>query len=676
MIPAYCLVCSELPERTTACKEHFAIHGVDATFWRAFHGKTFGLRTTHEYEPGKTLPQGHVGLNCSFWALCQHIHLTGQENDADPNQPVLILEDDVRFPDDFPGALRGVNRDLESSFPDWDLVFLGLTQHEPHVWNFVTERIGPPNSRLLRLNDPFGTHALMIRRRAFPVLLEHMAIAQRNLDQQLYARVLKPGHLKWCAVLPSIVEQRTADYGKGIPEWLPSCVDVLPKTLYVEVKGDSEPQEVPGIRLHATEARHMAGGLGMPTDLPGRPTPELIKATLALTDRVPCGYRGEPLEDDGITAYGRTIPVTQCARLNKPCHDRIPKNVGVVKVPDWNLEVIACETCSHRIELSSPGKRPRLPVPAGHFNCSMIEWQGRVILSTRDSWGHSKIGLWELTNAKSDWSGEWFASPISSLASDHPEAPRLEDGRLFHAPHPDTGKPSLHAALSLPDGYPPKVVQVGYVRFADDLQAIEHTTVFRSPTQSLYEKNWMPFYCERAGLNWIYQTKPDHIVMGDDQQTWSTPNDLPWTGGVIRGGCPPVFVPDSGIDGGSYYHWTHGCLKRISGNIYTVGLTVFERYAPFRVLRQTATPVIWPSAPGAEENVVKRNVVFPGGAILHAGYWHIAAGIDDCHCRIFRISMKDAEKLLTSIPERQSDKTTTIRETPIAKGILAMQGKS
>lgn len=305
-------------------------------------------------------------------------------------------------------------------------------------------------------------------------------------------------------------------------------------------------------------------------------------------------------------------------------------------------------------------ERPRLPIPVGHFNPSILMWQDRLILATRDSWGHSKVALWELVNTKSDWTREWSAVGIGSFGSDHPQAPRLEDPRLFTA-RDETGRIRLCSAFNLPDGYPPKFVQVGYVTFRDDLSGIESTKVYQSPSCSVYEKNWSPFYGDaRQGLRWVYAMKPDHVILDESGGILCTSrNDLPWTGGVMRGGAAPVY------HNGVYYVFFHGCLKVTKGNVYTVGCYTFDPASPHRILKQTAVPLLWPDLPGPGESVTKRYVCWVGGAVAHAGAFHLAIGVDDTFSRIVRIPFANVEAALSDIPETQSGRVTSIRSTAI-----------
>lgn len=646
-VPVYMLVCDELPERQAAVRAHLKERGVEATWWKGFHGTTWGLETCKEHDPGKRISPGHVGLNLGVWAMWQHAFLSapGQHSSPAPSDPIIFFEDDAVLPVGFHAHINDLRDELETTIPDWDLVFIGLAEAEPHVWHKVIERIGSPDSRLCTISNPFGTHALMVRRRALPVLMDKMRVAERNLDQQLWSRVLQPGHLKWCAVLPTLVTQRTFDYGHtGRPEWQASTLR----------PGEAKPPEP------------MPDGS---KDLPGRPSDATIRGTLGLIDPFACLYRGEPLEDQAIAPSGKSVPLHECARFNVPCHTRR----GIV-LP----EVTACESCNYRLEMAPSRHRERLAIPEGHFNPSIAMWDGKLVMATRDSWGHSKVALWELENSKNDWTGLWSADPIGSYGSKHPAAPRLEDPRLFTARHPKTGDWHLHAALNLPDAYPPKVVQVGYVRFAKDLSGIEDTVVYPSPFGNLYEKNWQCIPVDGGReLRWLYSFKPHHTVMGETQN-WRTLNPFQWTGGVIRGGATPVRVYPWEIDPkwdglpAVYYHFFHGCLKRERQNVYTVGCNVFEAEPPYRVLRQTSTPLIWPDLPAADENVVKRMVIWPGGAIPHQGAWHISLGIDDTFVRIVRLPFADVEKALDAGTHDNRD-ILSIRDTAISHGIPAQE---
>jgi len=696
-LPVYVLGCEELPRRKQLCLDHLRSVGVDPVWWRSVHGKTWGLETVREYDAGRRISPGHVGLLLGHWTLWNHLlnlppqYGGGKCSSLTSIDAWIVLEDDVYIPHASLGAIQSeVSHQLNQYNPDWDFVFLGLAEPEgPRVWNKITERIGPPGSRLCRLEWPWGTHAYMVRRRALPVLLDNMAFAERNVDQQLYERVLSRGLLNWCAVLPSLVRQRTYDHeGTGTPEWAPSTVS--------EADGPDRDSSA-AARYVETEAKR--------EQRPVEQSADVLAASLRLTDPFPCIYRGESLEIVGSVG-SRSIPLDQCARLNRPCFSR-RQSLPVTFNDAVGRQAVAtpCETCELRAEMAPADRvRPRLPLPEGHFNPSLCVYRGRMILATRDSWGHSKVALWDLKSPLPQWGAridavslegkgglpdvqhityddpEWVCEPVSSVGSDHPEAPRLEDPRLFTMPWPTPdSERRLCSMFNLPDGYPPKLVQVGYVVFSEDLQRIEHTEVFKSPPGNLYEKNWIPFWDpNERQLKWSYAWKPYHVVIepGDfshpsdeipDVTTHATPNPLPWTGGVIRGGAAPVRI-DLG-DGEVLYYFFHGALKRPQGTVYTVGCLVTEGRPPYRVLRQTPTPLIWPDLPAIDETVVKRYVVWPGGAVLAYGSWWLALGIDDTCCRIHRLSIQEVDAALRDVPESEDARTTSIRDTEIALGI-------
>ena len=667
--PVYALYCEELPERKAALEAHLAERGLPGvTYFRAVHGATWGLETALEYEPGHRLPPGHVALNLSSWFMWAEAErhapakpAAGWGADPGPLDPVIFFEDDVELPVDFRERVDALFDDLERDFPEWDLVFLGLAEQEPGVWHKVTERIGTGDSRLCRLHCPFGTHALMVRRRAIPVLLRHMRKAERNLDQQLWKEVLEPGRLRWCAVLPTIVKQRTYDYaGTRRPEWAASTL---------------RPEELQALK----DSRQKAT-----TDSQGKPPAAVYAATLALIDPFPCIYRSEPLEDHGrvvarqhpgapspfarLGGVRRTVPLNECARLNRSCHSRRDSVVFDAQ----NEPAVACETCALRLEMA-PGAtaavRDRLPTPDGHFNPSIAIWNQRLILATRDSWGHSKVALWDMTNETPWWDGKWSVTPVASLASGHPLAPRLEDPRLFTAPHRETREPRLHASFSLPDGYPPKIVRVGYSCFSKDLRSIEYTEVMDSPNGNAYEKNWTHGTNPADGSwYWVYAMKPDHVVLGE-HQTFRTPNPFRWTGGVMRGGATPILVKNENTGPkGEMYAFFHGCLKRTQGSVYSLGVYTYNPEPPFEIRRQAPVPLVWPDLPAADETVVKRYVVFPGGVVPHAGHYHVAVGVDDTYCRIVRLPF-DAVEAALALTEVGSRPGVSVRDTAIATGV-------
>jgi len=678
----YVIACDELPDRKVKCAEHLNAvrdstplgkYVLDWRFWRAFHGKTWGIETTKEYDAGKRIEPGHVALNMTHWALWQHL-LEEQKNISHGSDVVIVFEDDVSLPSDYANRVCDIIDGFTERQKNWDLLFLGLAEQEPAVWNKVSGRVGGPDSPYCHLDYPFGTHAyaLNLRRGSSGLwaMSNCMTVAEKNMDQQLFERVLRPGIIKWGAYLPSLVRQRTYAYADGLsdsgkPEWEPSCIDV----------SDAPRPTTPG--LAATESELASARTG--SQDPEQQWKD-AQATLSVLDPYGCMYRGEITQEVAVHGpSGRNIPTSMCGRYGALCHHRdVPDkaNTAVSGFP-----VIDCKFCTERNALpASPQPRDRLPLPEGHFNPSICRVGDSLILLTRDGWGHSKIGVWELKNSAragatldpKDWEGTWSVRPISSCGSNMTEVTRMEDPRAFYAPFVVDDIASgekvvewrLAAMVSIPNGYPAKTVSMGMVMFSRDLKRIEATQVYKSPVGSAYEKNWMPFVSWDDSVDTAikigYQWSPSHIVF-DGPDVHKTPNPLPWAGGVIRGGACPVRRD------GYFRMFFHGCLKKNSGNIYTVGALDFEERKPYRVIRQTPVPIIWPTAPGPGEKVIKNGVVWPGGAVYAAGQWLLALGVDDTHCTLKILS---DEWVTRQMDNRESNvRLHTIRDTDIATGI-------
>ena len=62
MITTYVIGCDERPDRKNATLAHLRDRGVSATFWRSVHGATWQLETLREYDVGRRISPGHVGL--------------------------------------------------------------------------------------------------------------------------------------------------------------------------------------------------------------------------------------------------------------------------------------------------------------------------------------------------------------------------------------------------------------------------------------------------------------------------------------------------------------------------------------------------------------------------------------------------------------------------------------
>lgn len=152
-----------------------------------------------------------------------------------------------------------------------------------------------------------------------------------------------------------------------------------------------------------------------------------------------------------------------------------------------------------------------------------------------------------------------------------------------------------------------------------------------------HEKNWLWFQDRSGELRMIYAAFP-HTVVRFDKEGHShstTAKGFRWTKGIIRGGTPPVFVEEDGM----YWTFFHSSVE-ISPTPprrrYYMGAYAFEAMPPYRIVRRTSIPLLVgngrdfrePSAPLC---------VFPCGALLDAGTWHVSLGVNDCACAWIKI---------------------------------------
>lgn len=189
MTPIYCISCTQHTERRSVAEQHFASCGVVPTWWRGYHGSSWGLESSKRYGDYRITP-GHIGSILSHYSLWQHLDSYGCEE-------AIILEDDALLPVDFERKVLVLINDLPL---DWQFCFLGWIDRseQQHI---------PVNESVIEMRYPFGTHAYMVHRTALPLLLDAMAEARTNVDIQLNENALPK--LRCYAANPSFVDQRT-----------------------------------------------------------------------------------------------------------------------------------------------------------------------------------------------------------------------------------------------------------------------------------------------------------------------------------------------------------------------------------------------------------------------------------------------------------------------------------
>lgn len=199
-IPAFCLTLAETPHRRQAAEKELRRHGMEGVvFFDGVHGPSWGLKTTLSYDydrptdPPVYISPGAIGNIMSHWMLWRHILLSDIEQ-------FIVFEDDVLPVNGFLTKLDEIHAELPD---DWDLVYLGHVGSESH------RVLLSHGERLARIEHPFGTHAMLIRRRALPVLIKSQARAWAPIDIQISVHALP--QLNYYCCTPSLASQRTVE---------------------------------------------------------------------------------------------------------------------------------------------------------------------------------------------------------------------------------------------------------------------------------------------------------------------------------------------------------------------------------------------------------------------------------------------------------------------------------
>lgn len=328
---------------------------------------------------------------------------------------------------------------------------------------------------------------------------------------------------------------------------------------------------------------------------------------------------------------GRVLPVVPGdghAHLHRPNkragnQHRDGRSTGEGTIPrvDW----------PPRVDALPPRRRITVAVPPGHFNASLTRDGGTLRLATRF---HERIYLYSLDP-------ETFqpqAATVAPLNLHHPAAMNgHEDPRLFR--HGDDLCVGFAGIKSGRKRHELRISQL-YARLTANGPII-HAPQYADAGP--IEKNW-GWFSHDGELYAVYSVSP-HVVLriaGDAvAEVHRTPNVLPWTGGYLRGGAPPVRVGDE------YICWIHGADDARRGRVYNVGVYAFEAKPPFRVTRQAKAPLLW--ATDAERMPAANGrgcVVFPAGAVLDGGVWRVSAGVADQRVEIFEWDATDVAEVL------------------------------
>ncbi len=344
----------------------------------------------------------------------------------------------------------------------------------------------------------------------------------------------------------------------------------------------------------------------------------------------PCAFRGEPTSKLVAceTCVGTQLKTFACSVFGE-C---------TIAKPGFGVAGL-CAGCYRRqpeelkpertIKLDMPSDPTREDGHGSHYNCSIIEWQGKTLLASRFGWNGSSVWLCELGP---DY--QPIAGTLRDLGITHAQAKRgVEDPRLFMF----GGR--LHIAVSGYDARQNGGTSLILARF-DDCLNIEAVWIPQYEKRRNWEKNWA-FFESAGALHSVYEIDQagSHVVLRHDgdraTEAARTKHDYRWAGTAMRGGAPPVRV------GGEMYHWFHSfTINRRGLVIYGLGLYTFAATSPFQIVRRLPGVVLLADA---QIPAWSKSVLFPCGAILRDGQWVISYGQNDRECKLAFFDAREVE---------------------------------
>jgi predicted GH43/DUF377 family glycosyl hydrolase len=382
-------------------------------------------------------------------------------------------------------------------------------------------------------------------------------------------------------------------------------------------------------------------------------------------DCFPCWLEKNSAGYRKIISRNKSVETTVCPHFGKPTG-----------------ETRACKTCSGKVELKlfacavhgsctvkkktdgvaccegCPDKpKPPIPNPLSiqridsaalklgrvgeAFNSSLFRFKKRLLLCYRTGWSGARLHVAELDK-------DMTPKKVTTLNGlGHPRATvGQEDPRLFEY------QGRLHVSFTGVERSGGGVVtNVLYARLTDDFR-IEEVFAPNYFGRRSWEKNWVFFEWEGMLLA-VYSIAPHVILHIRGNQAYplaETNTAFPWSGGTLRGGCPPVRVGDT------FYHWFHGRhgaegdeQHKWHHSKYTIGLYTFPARYPFAIERMTPDPILiadYETLPDDQKRSGNPAVVFPAGAILERGQWAISMGVHDRWTDVAKWDAAEVDKML------------------------------
>lgn len=280
-----------------------------------------------------------------------------------------------------------------------------------------------------------------------------------------------------------------------------------------------------------------------------------------------------------------------------------------------------------------PDRIVRVDLPEGSFNAAIFEDGHKLRLCWRDQWSGSRLWVGDLDEEYR------VSNPVKLRLHHYNCRAGREDPRVFRW----LGRLHLSfAGVELVNGR--TVVNQMLCRLDEAGFQAEEVWYPEYRGRASWEKNW-GFFEFADELFCVYTIAPHTILHWDGTEllkAYETAWRPRWTGGALRGGAAPVRVGDE------FYSFFHGALDHPGHHpqrTYSLGLYAFEAKAPFKPLRYTREPLMWPPEESRPPNLPV-SVVFPCGAVLREGRWLVSYGLHDRWIEIAEFDAAALERMM------------------------------
>lgn len=282
-----------------------------------------------------------------------------------------------------------------------------------------------------------------------------------------------------------------------------------------------------------------------------------------------------------------------------------------------------------------------------YFNPGLVDWQGNRWLVTRRRRNAVPPGKNDITF--------WRLTPQNKLFSEHPlKIPTARIDEHWEDPRAIMVGDNLWVSYS---NFYTRChwVHQGICRVNKLLQATDIChPVYGDNGASIHankghEKNWLWFVDKEGAMRMVYSAWPHTLVKFEPDGTPrpTTGKGFRWTKGAIRGGTPPIYIPEDDL----YWTFFHSSIElgpNPPRRRYFMGAYAFESNPPFRIMLRTAKPILTGSALDPRDKGAPL-CVFPCGALLDGGTWHVTFGVNDCACAWIKIPHEELKALTIKV---------------------------